>query len=161
MMVRLVPMGDAQFKSYIEQLIEGYAQEHVQAGNWSAAEGQKKAAEQVRSLLPEGVATPEHYLFSIETTGGEESEGEAVGVLWFALRDRGGKRSAFIYDIMIFEEARRKGYAAQALEQLEAMARELGLSEIALHVFGHNVAARALYDKMRYEEVDIIMAKQL
>ena len=37
----------------------------------------------------------------------------------------------------------------------------LGAEAIELHVFGHNQAAQALYEKLDYETTKIIMAKNL
>jgi RimJ/RimL family protein N-acetyltransferase len=37
--------------------------------------------------------------------------------------------------------------------------RDLGLPRIMLHVFGHNRPARALYAKLGFEEVDLILSK--
>jgi RimJ/RimL family protein N-acetyltransferase len=68
---------------------------------------------------------------------------------------------AFIYDIEIYEPFRRRGYASQALLAAEDKARELGLKAIALHVFGYNTGARALYDKLGYRVTDLTMAKDL
>ena len=44
---------------------------------------------------------------------------------------------------------------------LERVARETGLNLVALRVFGHNRAARDLYAKVGYEEMDFLMLKQL
>ncbi len=62
---------------------------------------------------------------------------------------------------MIYEDYRRRGYATQALRAIEEKARELGLNNIALHVFGHNDGARVLYEKVGYVVTDFIMAKDL
>ena len=37
----------------------------------------------------------------------------------------------------------------------------MGLHKMGLHVFGHNLAARALYEKLGYVPVNINMEKQL
>jgi len=84
-----------------------------------------------------------------------------VGALWFAAEEREGGPWAFVYDVRIDNAYRRRGYGTQALEALEEEARELGLPRIALHVFGHNHAARAMYEKLGYEVVDLLMSKTL
>jgi ribosomal protein S18 acetylase RimI-like enzyme len=82
-----------------------------------------------------------HYLFSLE----DDHAGVKVGIIWFAVRDKASHPSAFIYDFVIYEEFRRRGYGRQTLTGLEEKAKELGLDTISLHVFGHNQAAIALY----------------
>ena len=44
---------------------------------------------------------------------------------------------------------------------LEDHARVQSIKAIALHVFGHNTAARALYEKMGYEFTNINMVKKV
>jgi ribosomal protein S18 acetylase RimI-like enzyme len=75
------------------------------------------------------------------------------------LRDSGVGRSDRIYDLIIHENLRRKGYASRTLEHVEDRAKELGAKSAKLHVFGHNHVARTLYEKMGYNETSITMAK--
>jgi len=77
------------------------------------------------------------------------------------VRDHTGKRSAFIYDVRIGEEFQRRGYATQAFQALETLAREMGLAAISLHVFGHNTAARRLYEKLGFITQSVFMAKAI
>jgi hypothetical protein len=64
-MVNLVPMTQAEFEAYREPAIRAYARDHVQAGNWSPEEALHRADSSYRELLPDGVATPDQYLFTI------------------------------------------------------------------------------------------------
>ena len=75
--------------------------------------------------------------------------------------NRGGRRQAFIYDFRTLDEFHRQGYGTQAMIALEDEVRKLGIDTIGLHVFGHNHAARALYEKVGYEVTDVHMAKHL
>ncbi len=156
-MVRLVPMSQAEFEKYLEHVVPDYAQEHVRTGNWSAEKALQLAEESFRTLLPDGLDTPNHYLFTIE----DETLGKKVGILWLAVEEREGGPRAFVYDVEIDPAYRRQGYGSQALEALEDKVRELGLTRIMLHVFGHNHAARAMYEKLEYETVNLILSKTL
>ena len=156
-MVQLVPMSQAEFEKYLESTVPDYAQEHVRTGNWSAEKALKLAEESFHALLPDGLTTPNHYLFTIEN----EALGTKVGMLWFAVEEREGGPRAFVYDVEIDQAYRRQGYGSQALEALEGKVRELGLTRIMLHVFGHNHAARAMYEKLEYETVNLILSKTL
>ena len=156
-MTTLVPMNEDEFQMYLEYSIQDYAQENVKAGNWSEEEALEEATRQYQQLLPQGLQTPKNFLFMIA----DEELGKDVGILWFALRGQGGEQMAFVYDVRIFEEFRRRGYASQAFQLLEERAAELGASSIGLHVFGHNTAAREMYSKLGYLETNVQMVKQL
>jgi ribosomal protein S18 acetylase RimI-like enzyme len=157
-MIRLVTMYQTSFQAYIERLIEEYAAEHVRAGNWQASEAEEKARSQVNGLLPQGTATPDQYVLSAL----DAETGAEVGLIWFALEGRkSGHTHAFIYDFWIAEEQRRHGYGRQALQAAEGQAHALGAESIALHVFAHNLAARALYEQAGYAVTDLVMRKEL
>jgi ribosomal protein S18 acetylase RimI-like enzyme len=71
------------------------------------------------------------------------------------------KDTLFIYDIVIEEHLRGKGYGRAALLLLEDVARALGKRRISLHVFAHNDRARRLYEELGYRPTNIVMAKEL
>jgi RimJ/RimL family protein N-acetyltransferase len=155
--VRLVPMAQAEFEEYLPFAVQDYAQEHVRAGNWSAEKALQMSQEAFDGLLPEGPATPNQFVFTIE----DETLGDKVGMLWFAVEEREAGPRAFLYDLRIEEAYRRRGYGTQALRALETKVKELGLTRITLHVFGHNHPARAMYEKLGYDVVDVMMSKTL
>jgi GNAT superfamily N-acetyltransferase len=137
--------------------VRDYAADKVRAGAWSQAKAESRAAKDVDGLLPEGPTTQGHFLHSVR----DDSAGAEVGTVWFALRDTGVGRSVWIYDIIIHENLRRKGYASRTLELVEARAKELGAKSVELHVVGHYHGAQALYEKVGYDVTSITMAKQV
>ena len=156
-MATLRLMTDAEFADYRAHAVHNYADEKVRAGNWVAEEAYRLAEEALDMLLPAGVATPEHHLFTIES-----ERGLSVGWLWLAERvEANADRHAFVYEILIFDDFRRQGYGRAAMEAAEAKVLELGLDTIKLHVFGHNAAARALYADLGYAETNVMMEKSL
>jgi RimJ/RimL family protein N-acetyltransferase len=155
--VTLIPMDEAEFRAYLAWSIADYAQENIRNGRWSPEEGLQQAEQQYRELLPAGLASPDQYLFSIK----DNLSGEKVGMLWFAVQTRAGKRGAFVYNVKIEEPFRRHGYGTQAFLALEEKVRAMELDTIGLHVFGHNHAARALYEKLGYVPININMLKTL
>ena len=70
-------------------------------------------------------------------------------------------KSAFIYDIEIYEAHRRKGYAKSALGHIEKVVADLGASSLGLHVFNHNSAAINLYNNIGYQTVSHSMQKSI
>ena len=54
----------------------------------------------------------------------------------------------------------RRGYGEEILWRYEEFAKELGISRSSLNVFGFNVAARKLDEKMGYQITSIAMTKE-
>lgn len=156
-MAQLIAMSQEYFEAYVERSIPEYAAEHVRAGNWEESQALAKARASYDELLPDGLATKDHFLYEIE---GESDEGTA-GLLWFAVDRNGSRPKAFVYDLFVEETCRRKGYAREAMLDMEARLRAMGVTRVALHVFGHNPGAMSLYRAIGYETTDLIMAKEV
>lgn len=157
-MIELVPMTAEEYEAYLDILVPDYAQEHVNAGNWPAEGAEERARkEMVEVYLPDGVATENNYLFTLV----DPELGAKVGILWYAINERGNGRQAFVYDVIVDEQYRRRGYASQAFQKMEERVREEGVVAIGLHVFGYNHGARAMYEKLGFEVTDIVMRKWL
>ena len=77
------------------------------------------------------------------------------------MTERSAIREAFILDIKIFEEFRRRGYARLALQEMERLVRKAGLSRISLHVFAYNQPAQALYAALGFVVTGLNMQKVL
>jgi len=150
-------MTEGEFVAFATEAVPAYAADKVASGQWSKDEALELSRKSFDELLPLGLATPDNYLFTIR----DSAEQASVGMLWIAVQDRGGKRIAYVYDVSVKPEHQRKGYATRALLALEDKVRSLGLSGIALHVFGHNAIAQALYVKLGYQPTNISMFKAI
>ena len=153
--VTLVELDEKSFRGYTDHLVRDYAADKVRAGVWSAEEAEDRAAREVEGLLPERTLTRDHYLYSVR----DESVPAEVGILWISPRNSGTGRTLWIYDVIVHEGFRRRGYARRIMHLVEDKARELGAAKVELHVFGHNHGARALYEKLGYTPTSIVMAK--
>ena len=156
-MTRLVPMTPAGYAVYVQQAIAGYAENNVASGRWPAQGALERSQRDFESLLPQGLATPEHTLFDI--LAGDD--GPVVGFLWFAIEAPRGLRAAFVYDLAIHAAWRRQGHATRTFAALETLVRSLGVDRIGLHVFGFNTEAQALYAKLGYSVTGLNMQKLL
>ncbi len=156
-MVRLVPMTPEEFAAFFERDVVDYAEEKVKAGNWAPEEAVLRSREEHEKLLREGVATPNHYLFSIW----DDVAGRAVGEVWLMVEAGPRGATGFIYDLFVEEQSRGRGVATRAMQALEEQAAELGVRSLALHVFGHNLAARKLYEKLGYQITNVNMSKSV
>jgi RimJ/RimL family protein N-acetyltransferase len=153
-MAVLRPITQTEFDAWLGVVIPAYADDKVASGEWPQATALDLSRESFAELLPAGKDTPEHHLFTILTLAGVP-----VGTLWIVEQQRASGRIAYVYDISIAPEHRRQGHASRALQALEVEVARLRLSGIALHVFGHNVAAQALYAKLGYVATNINMFK--
>ena len=156
-MIVLAPMNTEEFAAYLERAIPEFAQDKVASGQWSKASSLELSRQGYDELLPQGLATPENFLFTLR----EADASAVVGALWYAIQERAGQRIAYVYDVLVEPQHLRKGYATQALQALEAEVGSRGLGGVALHVFGHNKAAQALYAKLGYQATNINMFKKV
>lgn len=153
-MVSLVPMNEAELQAFLDELIPHYAAEKVESGVWREEEALALSREAILRMLPEGLATADHYLYMIEEAGGAR-----IGYIWLYVDP--GKREAFLYEITLYEEWRGRGLGKDTMAALEKKAKELGARAVGLHVFAHNRRALALYEKSGYHATDITMKKYL
>jgi ribosomal protein S18 acetylase RimI-like enzyme len=149
-------MSDAQYAGFVAAAVAGYAADKVAAGQWAEDQSLELARKALEELLPQGRQTADNYLFTVL-----DEQARPVGTLWIGVKEYAGKRNAYVYDVRISPACRRQGHATRALEAAENEARKLGFDGIGLHVFGHNAAARALYERLGYRPTDINMFKPL
>ena len=156
-MIILTPMRTEAFESFAEEAIAGYADDNVQSGRWPSELALERARTEFHRLLHRGLQTPDHFVFEIEN----DSTGEPVGVLWFAIIENGDVRSGYVYNIRIKPEFRGRGHAKAALDLIEKFAVSHGLASLALHVFSFNTGAQALYRSIGYGISGMNMFKPL
>lgn len=154
-MIRLVPMTKGEFEAYLETAIPDYAADKAQAGDWSEEEALERSHKSYQRLLPQGVETEHNYLFRIQI----EESGEKIGMIW--MKHETPRAHGFIFDIVLDDAQRGKGFGKQAMLALEEKARDLGLETIGLHVFAYNIAAMKLYQGLGYELTSQNMTKRL
>jgi ribosomal protein S18 acetylase RimI-like enzyme len=143
------------YDDWMAKLITSYAQDHVDAGNWTPAEAVARAQADSKQLLPHGVNTADHLLLAAHN-----ESGETVGTVWIAVV-RPDAQGAWIYDIEVIEGFRGSGYGRALLAAAEEAAKEAGATALGLNVFGSNTTARALYESSGYEITTLQMRKTL
>ena len=156
-MIALTPMTEAQFQDYLAESIPAFAQDKIDSGQWARSEALALATQSMQESLPLGLATPDNYLYTLR----HGPANAAVGMVWIAAQQRGERKVAYVYDVVVHVAHRRQGHATVAFAALEKEVLALGLSGIGLHVFAHNTAAHALYVKLGYAATNINMFKVL
>ena len=133
------PMDVDEYERFTAGEVEGFAEELATAGmEYDAA--LERSRTMMGELLPSGFDTP-----GMEFHVGEV-DGEPVGDLWLST----GDTMAFIYNIVVHPDQRRRGYGAAIMNAAALRSRDLGHPVLGLNVFAHNPNARALYDKLGY-----------
>jgi ribosomal protein S18 acetylase RimI-like enzyme len=155
-MVALAPMSPAEYDEFVRVSIIDYAESKRRAGQWTSAEALEQSRQEFARILPTGMSTPGHLFYTIR-----RDDGLRVGVIWIAVPPARGPRGAYIYELAVEEDHRRRGYAEGALRAAEVIAAQHGQSMIELNVFGFNSGAQALYVKIGYEVVATYMRKTL
>ena len=102
----LRPMTQAEYVAWLKESIPAYAADKVASGQWSEDESLQLSRKNLEELLPQGLTTPDNFLYTIE-----DSDSSPVGVLWFAVQRRFNSRVAYVYDVEIWPHKRRKGHA--------------------------------------------------
>ena len=153
--VRLEPMTEEQYRAYRGFAEQDYARNIAESGAMSYADAVEKSAEDFGRLLPKGLATPDHFLWT-----GYDGETE-VGVLWLRIEAKADGLNAFGFDFLVKPELRRHGYGRAMMVAAERICRERGVVSIGLSVFGFNTGARSLYEQMGFEVTAVQMRKRL
>jgi ribosomal protein S18 acetylase RimI-like enzyme len=139
--VALRAMTDDEFAAFFEQLVASYAQDLFDSGAFlDLASATESSARQTDELLPDGRDSLGHHLWTADDGG------TAVAILWVFVDGP----AAFIYDIEVRAEQRRRGYGREVLDAGARAAIDLGAEVLGLNVFGHNDGARALYESAGY-----------
>lgn len=152
----LTPLQAHEFPSVRAEMIERYAHDQVRCGRWQAEESIAKSEAEFNRLLPQGWSTPTHHIYAIACASTEQ----VIGTLWVNVPE-GTAHTAFICDLQIRADWRRKGYARKALVDLEALLQGNGVSSIGLHAFSHNSGAISLYEQLGFRTTSINMHKAL
>lgn len=153
----LVPMREEDFKPFLTASAVAYADDNIKSGRWQKEGAHDRAVAGMKESLPQGVATPNNYLFQILAS----PDGPVVGHIWYAIQDNHGQRSAFVFDVEIKPEFRQRGYASDAFEAMRTDLEALGIKSIGLHVFAFNEVALALYKKLGFRVTGVNMQKRL
>ncbi|BCB90211.1 GNAT family N-acetyltransferase [Phytohabitans suffuscus] len=156
--VSVRPMTPAEFDQWRYDLARRFADSKVAAGTWTAEGALEKALRGNDALLPAGLATEGMLLLK----GLRPDDGTPIGRLWIGLQHpQGAPGCAFLYDIEVEPGFRGAGYGRALLAAAERAARERGLAELELNVFGDNPVAIALYASAGYAVVTQQMRKTL
>ncbi|MFI6821341.1 GNAT family N-acetyltransferase [Micromonospora sp. NPDC050187] len=153
--LRFAPMTEEQYDRYRQQAEIRYARNIAASGAMPLPEAQEKSRRDHETLLPDGLDSTDHHLW-IAYDGDTE-----VGMLWLHVEPKSDGPHAFVFDIEVRQDVRRKGYGRAILETAEEWCRARDVVSIGLSVFGFNLAARSLYEQLGFETTSLQMRKHL
>ena len=156
----LRPMTQPEYSTWAAAAVPAYAADKVASGQWAADVALALSQKEHDQLLPQGLRSADNHLYSIvDAEADADADGAVVGMLWFAVQTKYNARIAYVFDIDVWPAHQRQGHGTRAFQALEVEVQRLGLTGIALHVFGHNTGAQALYAKLGFQPTNISLFK--
>lgn len=154
--LRIKPMTLSEYPRFHEKSKADFVESKVEGEQMDRSEAEKVATASYESLLPVGVDTPDHFLYTLET-----DQQEWVGWLWLHRKRIGNEEQVYVYSIYIEKEFRGQGLGKSAMRWTETQCRKWGVKSIGLHVFGFNNEAYNLYKSLGYRTTNRNMRKDL
>jgi GNAT superfamily N-acetyltransferase len=155
--VTLSAMSEDEFPEFVETTVREYAKENVQAGYWSPQGSLERSRREVERLLPQGVGTEGHHLYTVRDVASREG----VGHLWLRAEEGPGGGAGFVFAVYLRPEHRGQGFGSATMRALDLEADRLGMRSLALHVFSSNGVAVHLYQSSGYCTKSMNMVKSL
>ena len=172
MTLRLAPITTERFPAWLRRCRTEYEADLVRSGE-SPEQAQAHAAASLESAFPDGGPTADSAVFHVvasddassevpSTNGDGTTDNDAeVGYLWVGRGTSGDPTAWWIWDIVINESHRGRGYGRTAMELAEEYALSRGAKTLGLSVFGFNKVAQGLYESLGYETTTVKMQKPL
>ena len=142
------------------------AQQHAQTA-WESLSPERQSEVSVddvaRSLADQVAKGREQHRTTNHVFVAFDSAGNRGGFVWVdqVLSGFTGKPQAYILDVMVLREYRRKGIGRMLMAEAEAWAKRNGLDYIGLNVSSRNEAAIALYREQGFKIETFRMWKRL
>src|ERR1041385_7354813 len=118
--LRLQPLQPEEYAAWAATERDEYARDISENGDTPIEAARQKADRDMEEILPQGLETPNHWMFWLEHAG------ERAGRLWLSERVIDGRRSMFIFDIHVNEAYRGRGFGRAAMLLTEREARSRG-----------------------------------
>ncbi len=155
MTLTLRPVPQDRMPAWIRRSADEYARDLVTTGR-SKDEARRVADDGMAASFPDGSPRPGHAVLDLL-----DDLGHRVGYLWLGPSGQGEAGQWWVWDVLVDEAHRRKGYGGAAMRLAEQYAAAHGATSLGLSVFGFNAGARALYESLGYETTSVKMAKRL
>jgi GNAT superfamily N-acetyltransferase len=139
-------MTGPEYTTWHTAAVAGYADQISASGLLTPDEARSRSETQFAELLPDGLATRDHSLWSLEAGG------DQVATLWLCHHQYTGR--TFVYNVEASPQHRGKGYGRAAMRWAEIVTLRAGDEVLGLNVFGQNAVAIGLYTSLGYHVTD-------
>jgi GNAT superfamily N-acetyltransferase len=154
MTVSLRAMTDEQLGPWLESVRTEYVESRMLAGE-TREQALDNAGRSFERAFEAGRPRPGHLIFLVV------ADDTPIGHLWLGPQAPPAPNAWWVWEVVIEEPYRRRGYGRQAMLLGEAEVRQRGGTVLGLNVFGFNTGARALYESLGYETTAVQMLKDL
>ena len=127
----------------------------MRANGLTQTQAEKIAATNLDRALPDGLNSKDNFLLAAK----DENE-NTLGFAWYSLTAEDAPR-AFIYDLIVEDQYRGRGYGRQIMLLLEAEMKKRGVRRVGLNVFSFNTIAIGLYESLGFATTNRQMEKEL
>jgi len=148
--VQLVEMTEEEREIFVAEAYVDYLNRMVDAGRWTDTNAQQRIDALVKSTPPDRHAAGQRFYRVL-------GDGEVVGGLWLQI----DADILFVMQLTIAETNRQVGWGRAAMQEVETMARSMGMRRLALNVFFNNAPALKLYESEGYSGYMQQMVKRL
>lgn len=150
-------MTDTEYADWRGGAVSGYAHEFVDSGILAAEAARERAENDFREILPDGLATENHLLWTARV----EAEPAPIGTIWVNAR-----AGASATPLVRLRARRPRRLPAARLRPSDHGDRHAavpgsGIATMGLNVFGHNVTARRLYERLGFRVATTSMITDL
>ncbi|RYF48044.1 MAG: hypothetical protein EOO38_10950, partial [Cytophagaceae bacterium] len=90
-MIELRKMTEIEYANYLAVALPNYAEEKMRGEGLSKEDAMKLARDSYARLLPNGIATENHFIFAVV----QKESNKVIGTLWFGKKIEGAKASAY------------------------------------------------------------------
>ena len=142
--VHLREMTPAEYAVSRPHLEEAYARNLPSSGSMPEEEARRTPADGLVRLLPDGLATPGHRLWTAYDGS------DPVGAVWVQLQHRSDGLHAFGHSLEVREDLRRRGYGRAVVDAAMRTCRELGAHTGGLTVSGSDPGEGRLYGALGF-----------
>jgi ribosomal protein S18 acetylase RimI-like enzyme len=148
-------MTEAEFAVWLAESVESFAHDLSNAMDRPLDAARERAVAQFEELLPDGLESAGSHVLIVQSEAGER-----IGSLWLGPHPTRTDHG-FVYDLVIDESMRGRGFGRAAMLAGEDVLRKDGKSAVGLNVFGFNAVALRLYEALGYKVVGTQMTKKL
>lgn len=153
--MKLIPKTKAEMERFFKVSIEDYAQGLSKAYDKDINETRARSKNDIEQLFKTERENETHKVLAVIAEDGQTE----LGGIWYM--ENTENKDAYIFQILIYEEYRGKGFGKAALDQFHEICKREGLHKVSLSVFGWNHLAFEMYKKANYKITRILMRKLL